>query len=191
MNSKTQLRAFGLEQRKSLSEHQQQLFSQAIMDALFEHLAAQSVSIEALLLYRSIASEVSTEAVFQYPDYRLFMPLTADDASLSWLQIGIDTQWQQGAFGVQEPVSGDLWQPQHYAASILLCPLTAFDRQGNRLGMGKGCFDRWLSRHHGDVVQVIGLAYSCQEVAQVPAEPHDMAMDFVITEKEVIACMNH
>jgi len=71
---------------------------------------------------------------------------------------------------------------------VLLCPLTAFDRQGNRLGMGKGCFDYWLSKHRHGLDQVIGLAFSGQEVAHIPAEAHDAPLDYIITEKEVIEC---
>jgi len=54
--------------------------------------------------------------------------------------------------------------------------------------MGKGCFDFWLAQHHHHIQQIIGLAFSCQEVAAVPAERHDMPMNCIITEKEVIQC---
>jgi len=210
MMAKDQYRAFGLKQRKSLSQQQRKLFSQAIMALLFEHLSAQSNAtdsdysdsnqsefncteanrIGSLLTYRSMASEVCTDAVLQHSGFRLYAPVTQADASMLWLEVGSDTIWSRGAFAVSEPENGDLWQPQR-GSSIVLCPLTAFDRQGGRLGMGKGCFDRWLSQHRNHIDQVIGLAFSCQEVAQVPQDSHDMAMDYVITEKEVIACMNH
>ncbi len=188
MKSKTQLRAFGLKQRKELSEHQHQAFSQAIMMALFEHLSA--MNIESVLSYRSMASEVATDAVLRHADLCVFTPVVQGDASMLWRELGADTGWLPGAFDVLEPDRGDAWMAGQ-TASVLLCPLTAFDRQGNRLGMGKGYFDRWLSRYHQHVEQVIGLAFSCQEVAEVPAERHDMAMDYVITENEVIACTSH
>jgi 5-formyltetrahydrofolate cyclo-ligase len=210
MMSKEAVRAVGLKQRKSLSPQQRKLFSQAIMALLFEHLSVQSDRagsnyavrsraapnqtaanrIESLLTYRSMPSEVSTDAVLQYSSLRLYAPVTGCDASMSWKEVRPDTIWSAGDCAVPEPEGGELWQSQR-GGSIVLCPMTAFDRQGGRLGMGKGYFDRWLSQYRNHLDQVIGLAFSCQEVAQVPQESHDMAMDYVITEQEVIACMNH
>ena len=69
----------------------------------------------------------------------------------------------------------------------LLVPLCAFDRSGGRIGYGKGHFDRsiaGLSRRHD--LLTIGLAFSVQEAESVPAGPHDMALDIVVTEREVV-----
>jgi len=192
---KAHLRSIGLAQRKLLSREQRQLFSHTIMMSLFEHLSIRAMSgesnaVESLLSYRSVAAEVSTDLVWKNLHFNAFAPVTGSDANMCWLAVDADTGWKKGVFDVLEPVAGAAWQPGE-ATSIVLCPLTAFDRQGNRLGMGKGCFDRWLSQHHEHIEQVIGLAFSCQEVAHVPVESHDVAMDYVITEKEVVACMNH
>jgi 5-formyltetrahydrofolate cyclo-ligase len=66
-------------------------------------------------------------------------------------------------------------------------PLAAFDRNGGRLGYGKGHFDRSiaaLSEKHP--VLTIGLAYSIQEIDAVPAEDHDQPLDVIVTETGVI-----
>ncbi|MFL5156503.1 MAG: 5-formyltetrahydrofolate cyclo-ligase, partial [Microvirga sp.] len=70
----------------------------------------------------------------------------------------------------------------------LLVPLAAFDRQGHRVGYGKGHVDRSiaaLSETHP--VLTIGLAYAAQEIARAPAEAHDRRLDLIVTEAEVIA----
>ncbi|PJC70988.1 MAG: 5-formyltetrahydrofolate cyclo-ligase, partial [Zetaproteobacteria bacterium CG_4_8_14_3_um_filter_59_5] len=72
----------------------------------------------------------------------------------------------------------------------LLCPLVGFDRCGNRLGMGKGCFDRWLDGMKNHILLGVGLAFACQECPRIPAEAHDMPLDIIITEGETIACRN-
>lgn len=189
MRSKSDIRSLALKQRQSLSQQQRSLYSQYIMTSLFAYLSAQAIAPQCLLMYRSLPSEVMTDAMLLTQDYDLFAPVVQDDTSMQWLRVGADTVWRKSAFGVLEPLSGLVWNAVS-GGTILLCPLTAFDRQGNRLGMGKGCFDRWMVEFRDRVDRVVGLAFSCQEVASLPVEPHDMPMDIVITEKEVIACMS-
>ncbi len=89
----------------------------------------------------------------------------------------------KGGFGVREPGPD---APECFP-KLLLVPLAAFDRTCHRIGYGKGHFDRAiaaLARLHP--VVAIGLAYSIQEVAEVPAEEHDRRLDCVVTEKEIV-----
>ena len=72
---------------------------------------------------------------------------------------------------------------------LLFVPLAAFDRRGHRIGYGAGFYDRSLAalRTQKPIV-AIGVAYAAQEVPYVPHEAHDQALDFVLTERELIAC---
>lgn len=63
------------------------------------------------------------------------------------------------------------------------CSGVAFDRQHNRLGRGKGFYDRLLSTLD---VPKIGICYDFQLKDQIPAEPFDRKMDLIITEKEIL-----
>ena len=67
---------------------------------------------------------------------------------------------------------------------ILLVPLSAFDRAGHRIGYGAGHYDRAIDRlkAKGGTPKLIGIAFDCQEVASVPAESHDVALDAILTE---------
>jgi 5-formyltetrahydrofolate cyclo-ligase len=66
---------------------------------------------------------------------------------------------------------------------IVLVPLAAFDRTGHRIGYGAGHYDRTLAQlHKSKGFAAIGLAFSGQEVAVVPALQHDVALDYVLTE---------
>jgi 5-formyltetrahydrofolate cyclo-ligase len=67
---------------------------------------------------------------------------------------------------------------------ILLVPLSAFDETGQRIGYGAGHYDRAIDRLHkkGMDPLLIGIAFDCQEVASVPAEPHDVGLNAIITE---------
>jgi 5-formyltetrahydrofolate cyclo-ligase len=66
---------------------------------------------------------------------------------------------------------------------ILLTPLAAFDRAGNRIGYGKGHYDFALARLDRIAPRIaVGIAFSCQEVDAVPHEPHDRRLDFLLTD---------
>jgi 5-formyltetrahydrofolate cyclo-ligase len=67
---------------------------------------------------------------------------------------------------------------------IMLVPLSAFDKTGHRIGYGAGYYDRAIERlrRKGHMPRLIGIAFDCQEVASVPAEPHDVALDAMLTE---------
>ena len=70
---------------------------------------------------------------------------------------------------------------------LVITPLLAFDRAGGRMGQGGGHYDRTLqAMRTGGPVFVLGLAYAGQEVAEIPAEPHDQRLDAILTEKGYI-----
>lgn len=75
---------------------------------------------------------------------------------------------------------------------ILLVPLVAFDRNGQRIGMGGGFYDRTLAALRtadaSRAVVAIGVAYAVQEQPAVPVEPHDQPLDWILTEHEAIRC---
>ena len=70
---------------------------------------------------------------------------------------------------------------------VLIIPMLAFDRRGYRLGYGGGFYDRTLEKLRATKkVIAIGVAYSAQEVSDVPHGDHDQPLDYVLTEREVI-----
>lgn len=91
-----------------------------------------------------------------------------------------------GGFGTSVPAEGDWMEPR-----VLVVPLVAFDRQGNRLGYGGGFYDRTLARLRAreaelGPVTAIGFAWGAQEAADLPLEPTDAPLDLIVTEAEVI-----
>ena len=90
-----------------------------------------------------------------------------------------------GVWGIREPTAD---APEAWP-DILLVPLAAFDRKGNRIGYGAGYYDLTINRLRLiKPVIAIGLAYSAQHAAVVPFTPRDARLDWVITEREVIDC---
>lgn len=85
----------------------------------------------------------------------------------------------KGGFGLSEP-SADL---PPLDPDALVVPLAAFDRQGQRIGYGRGYYDGAITRLSAlHPVLTIGIAFACQQVDRVPAEPHDRPLDHVVTE---------
>jgi 5-formyltetrahydrofolate cyclo-ligase len=68
---------------------------------------------------------------------------------------------------------------------VALIPGVVFDRCGNRLGYGAGFYDRFLAKEAPQAIR-IGLAFSCQLADRIPALPHDVPMDMVVTEQEIL-----
>ncbi|MBS9715723.1 5-formyltetrahydrofolate cyclo-ligase [Pseudohalocynthiibacter aestuariivivens] len=87
-----------------------------------------------------------------------------------------------GPFGAQIPAEARYLEPE-----VLIVPLVAFDRTGNRLGYGGGFYDRTLERLRAIRKTIaIGFAFSAQEDNDLPLEETDQPLDFIVTEKEIV-----
>ncbi len=89
-----------------------------------------------------------------------------------------------GEFGLREP-TGEPVNLNH--VGLVLVPLLAFDDQGNRLGSGKGFYDRFLVANPGLTTRaaIMGVAFGDQQLPTIPVEPHDFALDAVVTEQGI------
>jgi len=187
---KQQLRQQCLSRRKALSQTDRKTFSKKIQQTLYEYLNRQYDQSIQVLCYRSLAEEVDTRALFsEQNNHQYYAPVTRKNGDMHWLSCNSDTEWKTGLLRVLEPVSGQCWQAGE-SAVIVLCPIVGFDLQGNRIGMGKGCFDRWLGAHKQHIDRVIGLAFDCQQCAAIEQEKHDIALDAIITEEGWMRCPN-
>lgn len=92
-------------------------------------------------------------------------------------------QLEAGAFGVPAPLATQAY----VEPDVLVVPLAAFDRVGGRIGYGGGLYDRTLAQLRAQrVMRAFGYAFSVQEVAHIPLQPHDERLDAIITERGVI-----
>jgi 5-formyltetrahydrofolate cyclo-ligase len=88
-----------------------------------------------------------------------------------------------GQWGIREPVP----EAPEVAPDILLVPLLAFDRNGNRIGYGAGYYDMTVAKFRAvKSVVAVGIAYAAQEIPAVPVTPRDARLDLVLTEAETI-----
>ena len=89
-------------------------------------------------------------------------------------------------FSVPEPIGKEIPVCRE-DLEVVIVPLLAFDRAGHRLGYGAGYYDRFLSSCQHS--RKIGAAFSCQEIGSVPADENDVAMNLIVTEREIISCL--
>jgi len=109
--------------------------------------------------------------------------VAAKDRPLRFRAWTPDEALVEGDHGTFHPLtSAPLMRPD-----VVLVPMLAFDKRGYRVGWGGGYYDRTLEllRKTGDLT-AIGVAYSAQEVDEVPTDAYDQRLDWIITEQEAI-----
>ena len=90
-----------------------------------------------------------------------------------------------GAYGEKVPIES----AKTVSPAIVVLPLLAFNRRGDRLGYGGGFYDRTLAElRKADAVLAVGYAFGAQEVDDIPTAPLDERLDWVVTEREAIRC---
>lgn len=116
------------------------------------------------------------------------LPIIQRDLSLKFAPWRSGDALVSNPFGIPEPDISPTSTLAPEAISIVLLPLLAYTRNGTRLGMGGGYYDRSFAfRHHGAAPPLlIGVAYSAQEADSLPAVDWDIKLDLLINEQEVL-----
>ena len=104
-----------------------------------------------------------------------------DDSYQMAIITNLKTQTQPGKFNIQEPTPNQKTIPIHQIQAWCI-PGLAFDWQGNRLGRGKGVYDKLLSQSKG---VKIGITTKSRMEPRIPSEPHDIKMDMLVVEDSI------
>ena len=104
---------------------------------------------------------------------RVILPTVVGDDIVP-VEITADTEWRVGEYNIMEPIA------EKYVGDIdlIVVPGMAFDSKGNRLGRGKGYYDRFLCQHSN--AYRLGLCFSFQMIESVPTEPFDFVMNDIV-----------
>jgi 5-formyltetrahydrofolate cyclo-ligase len=178
--SKAELRAAALAAREALSETKRGKAAQA--------LARRGLPIEivpgmVVSGYSPIRSEIDPVPLMQTLvalGARLALPtVNARGRSLVFRAWSPGDRLMLGPLGIPEPSPA----AAVVVPDIMLVPLAAFDRAGHRIGYGAGHYDHTFAHlRKVNAVTGIGLAFAAQEIKAIPALPHDVRLDFVLTE---------
>ena len=184
-DSKMALRQTAKIQRATLNEAQISDYSRRIRDHLIPLLKER----EPVLVYSSKCPEVDTMPLIEWllkEEKTVVVPIIQrEDCSLRLSYLSDPAMLVPSTFHVPEPIGHEV-PADPSEIQVVIVPMLAFDAVGNRLGYGAGYYDRFLARHPG--LLTIGLAFSCQEIASLPAEENDIRMDWIVTEQGVICC---
>lgn len=181
--SKAELRAAALAKREALSEKQRDAAAKALAKRGLPIPIAGGMVISG---YAPIRSEIDPAPLMRQlalQGARLALPtVTARGKSLVFRAWSPGDRLTLGMLGILEPSPA----AAEVVPDIMLVPLAAFDHSGHRIGYGAGHYDYTFAnlRKHKPVIGV-GLAFAAQEIAGVPALPHDVSLDYVLTEKRV------
>lgn len=107
----------------------------------------------------------------------VLLPRVRVPGQLDWHAVADPADCRPGAHGIREPDPACALCGPIAPRSMILVPGVGFDRQGGRLGMGGGFYDRCLSAWRAQHCTLIGLAFACQIVEEIPREAHDQSVD--------------
>lgn len=173
---KSELRKQALAARQKLGGDQ---------DGITQHLGAALAPHSGTILsgYWPMRGEADPIPAMQAHAGPLCLPIVTGKAVPLVFRAWSGGPLEPGPFGTSHPPESEpALRPQ-----ILIVPLAAFDRSGNRIGYGGGYYDRTLEllRSEGKIT-AIGLAFASQELASIPVEIFDQPLNFIVTCREII-----
>lgn len=162
----------------------------AAADAVARHLSEQPELREPGYVggYWAVGGEVPLHAVqLRLASGQVWcLPVVQDDGSLRFAPWRAGDPLANNRFGIPEPDVDPASTLAPAALSLVLVPLLGWDRDGHRLGMGGGYYDRSFAfrRDRPGPPWLVGVAHACQELPGLAAEPWDVDLDALATERE-------
>lgn len=179
---KNEIRKKVLEGRDSMLPPQRSAKSREIEERLFS--LREFKSARTIMFFASFRSEVETAPMIRRAlasGKRIILP-RVKGKELELLEVkNFDSDVSPGAWGIPEPQGSALVKPDEL--DVIIVPGAAFDVRGNRLGYGAGFYDKLLSEF---TRLTIAVAFEEQIVSKVPAEPYDVPVKKIVTEKRII-----
>lgn len=163
--------------KRQFSQQQLEELSLPIMGRLLAHERMQTA--HTVLMYYSLPDEVNThKAILELIKRRkqVLLPTVIDGGKMVVRKFEGIQDLREGRFHIMEPIG--LLFTDYQAIDLIAVPGMAFSSSGDRLGRGKGCYDRFLTQ----VPQAykIGVCFDFQKVETIPTEPTDIPMDEVL-----------
>ena len=180
---RNQLRQQIRKTRANLTALQQQQAEDSITQQALALIEAQNA--QHIALYVSFDGEISTEKLIKTlwaQDKQVYLPVLHpfNPNHLLFLRYLPDTPMLKNKFGIWELKLNVQNVLPLDELDILFTPLVAFDKQGNRLGMGGGFYDRTLQNWQNSSFIPVGLAHQCQQVEQLPTEAWDVPLHRIL-----------
>ena len=181
---KDEIRKQILEKRSSLSLEGVNKKSELII----ENLAPYLKNAQNIMIFMDMKNEVRiTKLIEFYPEKNFFISKIVNSKNREMkINKYNENELVLHKFGYYESSSDDFYDEK--ILDIVIVPALAFDSSKNRIGFGGGYYDTFLNKVRGKNKNTlfIGVCYDFQMIEEVPIEGHDVTLDFVINESEVL-----
>lgn len=139
-----------------------------------------------IFLYLTHRGEVSTDRLIAryMRTKKLFLPCVRE-REIAPAPVISETNYVNGTFNVREPHCANIPSFRNARFDLVIVPGVVFDMYGNRIGYGKGYFDRFLKTVD---CTIIALCFEFQIVENIETHPYDVPVDFLVTEKAIYQC---
>ncbi len=179
MMEKSEIRRKVKALRTLLSDAEKKSAAQEVFDRLEQ--TAAFILADRILMYHSLPDELYTHSFLsKWAAKKHFFLPRVNGVDLEILPYE-ESRLELGSFHIEEPTGNNTVDPTEI--ELVVVPAVAYDRKGNRLGRGKGFYDRLLKTTKATK---IGVGYEFQLYDELPTEPHDVGMDIIITQRSTV-----
>jgi len=184
--------------RKTLRERRASLGAAeriAAATAIVEHLEQipEFITDERIAGYWAVCGELPLAGIIgglRARGQSYHLPIISDDGRLRFAPWRPGNEIVVNRYGIPEPVAAPNELIEADAIDVVLVPLLGFDRRGHRLGFGGGYYDRTFAflreRARPAKPVLVGIGYAAQEIAGIEPQPWDVALDYIVTERELV-----
>lgn len=187
MEEKVILRNRFLKLRSALNPVQVKAWSESIKEKVTNLKEFEKARM--ICCYLSFRKEVQTDEIIRHTlnsGKRVSVPVIKDNGNFFVSEIeDIERQLCEGKFGIRQPKEEFIKKVNPDEIDLIFVPGVVFDLKGQRLGWGRGYYDRCLSKLTKETF-LVGLAYDFQVIRRLPSKKYDILMGKIITEKRII-----
>lgn len=179
MESKKDIRKRVLEKRNLITDKEWEEKSRLIYEKVVTH--PFFLETDAIYCYVDYRREVGTRSIIKHAwntDKKVAVP-KVDGDTMEFYYVESFEDLQEGFKGIPEPTPKQLACDENV---LVIMPGVAFDATGNRIGYGKGYYDKYLRLHPN--YKTIAIAFELQMVDSIPAERYDICPNMIITEEK-------
>ncbi len=175
--NKIEIRREVLRRRDALSPEERKRGSMLLTERILGH--QWFYLSENILMFVSYGSEIDTGEILREAwklGKKVYVPKVCGD-SMDFYRIGSMDELQSGYKGISEPEGNSerfVCRKENVSKTLMLMPGAAFDGMRNRIGYGKGFYDRYLADNEALQTRTIAIGFCCQVVEEIPAEETDI-----------------
>ncbi|GAB6169062.1 5-formyltetrahydrofolate cyclo-ligase [Clostridium carnis] len=182
-NNKVKIRKEVLKVRALMKKEEKKIKDEIIFNKLIE--SKIYINSKNIFTYISTEDEIDTKRFIEYAlkdNKKIFVPkIIRETRDMKAIEIKSLNELEKGVMGILEPITFE-GEIKKEGIDIIIVPGAVFDKEGNRIGYGGGYYDKFLLSI-SEKKNKIAVAYSFQVLDKIKNEPHDIKVDYIISEK--------